>query len=83
MMTKTSKIKTLDTLFYDRLGLIMRKARQENKMSLMELSKKTGISRVQLEYYELGHTRIKDEKWQLICEALDIDPKINVSIEEI
>ena len=80
-MIRKLKLKTIDSAFYDELGLLMRKERKNQRLSLMELSKKTGISRVQLEYYELGYTRIKDDKWELICKVLGINPKITVSIK--
>ncbi len=80
-MIRKLKVKTIDSAFYDELGLLMRKERKNQRLSLMELSKKTGISRVQLEYYELGYTRIKDDKWKLICKVLGMKPEIKVSIK--
>ena len=74
------KVKTLDSMFYDKLGIIIRNERQKQKIPLMKLSKMTGILRVQLEYYELGYTRIKDETWKIICKALDMNPQLKVSI---
>ena len=74
------KVKTLDSKFYDKLGVIMRNERQKQKIPLKQLSKMTGISRTQLEYYELGYTRIKDETWGVICRALGINSRFNVSI---
>ena len=74
------KVKTLDSIFYDKLGIIMRNERQKQKIPLMKLSKMIGISRIQLEYYELGYTRIKDETWNIICKALGMNPKLKVSI---
>lgn len=74
-------MKTIDTLFYDQLGLLLRSARKEQKISLTKLSKMTGISRNQLEGYELGWSRIKDEKWALLCKVLGLNPKIKVSID--
>lgn len=80
-MKKNLKIKTMDSLFYDKLGYLIRDARKEQNITLLELSKMTGISRVQLEYYELGYSRIKDDKWLIICKSLGINPKIKLSIK--
>lgn len=77
---KDLKVKTIDTVFYDRLGLIIRNARQKQRLSLLELSKRTGISRVQLEYYELGYSRIKEDNWNLICKCLGIKNKFKVDV---
>ena len=74
------KIKTMDALFYDELGLLIRNARKKQKISLLKLSKMTGISRNQLEGYELGWSRIKEDKWNLLCKVLGINPKIKVNI---
>ena len=74
------KVKTLDSMFYDKLGIIIRTERQKQKIPLRQLSKMTGISRTQLEYYELGYTRIKDDTWNVICKALGIDTQFNVSV---
>ena len=77
---KKLKVKTMDTLFYDELGLLIRNERKKQELTLNQLSKMTGISRVQLEYYELGYSRIKDENWKLLCKVLEINPKIKVNI---
>lgn len=74
------KIRTIDEIFYDEIGKIIRNARRNKKISLRELSKMSGISRNQLEGYELGWSRVKEEKWILLCKVLEINPKIKVNI---
>lgn len=80
MASNCVKVKTIDSTFYDELGLLMRNERKQQKITLSELSKLTGISRVQLEYYELGYSRIKNENWELICKTLGINEKIKVEV---
>ena len=80
MASNCVKVKTIDSAFYDELGLLMRNERKQQKITLSELSKLTGISRVQLEYYELGYSRIKDKNWERICKCLGINHELKVEV---
>ena len=52
-------IKTVDCKFYEMLGLEIRKIRQYRRLTLKQLSVKTGFSLPQLDRWELGVSKIR------------------------
>lgn len=62
----------LDDLLNKMAGNEIRKAREKQNLTLEELSKKCGVSKQNIYYYEIGRNRIKLDKYIKICEALDI-----------
>lgn len=73
-------IVTVDREFYQLLGLEIRKARQERRITLKELANLTGFSRPLLDRWELGVSRVKKEQYEVLCRALNISPKITVHV---
>ena len=73
-------IKTIDEKYYRALGSELRKIRESRSMTLKQLSKLTGISRPQLDHYELGLNKIKKTNWARICEALQVSESLKVEV---
>lgn len=73
-------MKTIDKIFYYEIGKILNQKRRERGCSLRYLSKLTGISSTTLDNYELGISRINIKNFEIICECLGIQPKIDISI---
>lgn len=73
-------IKTIDENYYRALGSELRKIRESRSMTLKQLSKLTGISRTQLDHYELGLSKIKKTNWVRICEALQVSESLKVEV---
>lgn len=74
------KIKTIDEKYYRILGEEMRTIRVNRGLTLKQLSKLTGISRSQLDYYELGLSKISKTNWTRICEALNVSENLKVEV---
>lgn len=73
-------IKTVDRFYYRELGEQLRKWRIHRDMTLKELSNATGISRSQLDHYELGLNKINDKNLNKICTALNVSTSIDVKV---
>lgn len=74
------KLKTIDQQFYEILGEQIHKARKDKKISLRELQKITGLSRMTLDNFELGSGRIKDKHYENVCKALGITTNIKLDV---
>lgn len=71
----------LDSLFYKKLGLLLNEKRNQLGYSLRYLSKLTGISRTMLDEYFSGKFRIPINKYNVICEALQLETDIEVNLK--
>lgn len=74
-------IKTIDSYFYKELGLQLRNIRQEKRLTLNEISKKTGYSRPLIDRWELGITKIKPSQFERLCNVLSIPTMLNVDVQ--
>lgn len=74
-------IKTIDSLYYSKLGECIYFKRKEKKMTQTELAQKVGVTRQCIELYECGLRRMKPVVWEKICEALDIYSGIDILIK--
>ena len=74
-------IKTIDSYFYRELGNCLRDIRQEHKLTLSEISKKTGFSRPLIDRWELGISKIKPSQFERICEVLSIPTMLKVDVK--
>ncbi|MBE6139335.1 MAG: helix-turn-helix domain-containing protein [Firmicutes bacterium] len=74
-------IKTIDSYFYKELGLQLRNIRQEQRLTLNEISKKTGYSRPLIDRWELGITKIKPSQFERICNVLSIPTMLKVDVQ--
>ena len=74
-------IKTIDSYFYKELGLQLRNIRQEKRLTLNEISKKTGYSRPLIDRWELGITKIKPSQFERICNVLSIPTMLKVDVQ--
>lgn len=63
----------LDELLNKTAGFIIKKEREHQQLTLEDLSKKCGVSKQNIYYYEIGRNRIKVDKYIKICNALDLD----------
>lgn len=70
----------LDSLFYKKLGLLLNEKRSQLGYSLRYLSKLTGISRTMLDEYFSGNFRIPINKYNIICEALQLESNIEINL---
>lgn len=70
----------IDEIFYKQLGSRLNNKRQMLGYSFKYLSKLTGISAMQLDNYLNGKNRIKKDTYEIICNALGIDPVIKLDI---
>lgn len=74
------ELKKIDRTFYEKVGENLYRHRKKRGYSLRYLAELTGISSTTLDNYELGKARVTDDNWKIICEALQIDSKIDVSV---
>ena len=75
-----TKLKTIDDVFYRKLGEMLHEERKKRGYSLRYLAELTGVSRTTIDGYELGLKRIDDARWKKICEALQIPEQIHVQV---
>lgn len=62
----------LDELLNKMAGAEIKKEREKQCLTLEQLAKKSGVSKQNIYYYEIGRNRIKMDKYILICEALGL-----------
>ena len=70
------KLSTIDRYFYQKLGNRMNNIRLRKGISLREMSEETGLSRTALDDFFLGRVRKKDKHFGLICECLNVSPRV-------
>lgn len=63
----------LDDLLNKNVGSEIKKEREKQNLTLDQLSKKSGVSKQNIYYYEIGRNRIKVDKFFKICEGLGIN----------
>ena len=63
----------LDDLLNKMAGNEIKKERDKQRLTLEQLSKKCGVSKQNIYYYEIGRNRIKIDKYIKICEALGLN----------
>lgn len=63
----------LDDLLNKKAGMIIRKEREKQELTLEQLSAKANVSKQNIYYYEIGRNRIKLDKYRKICEALNLN----------
>lgn len=74
-------IKTIDSYFYKELGIQLRNIRQKKRLTLNEISKKTGYSRPLIDRWELGITKIKPSQFERLCNVLSIPTMLKVDVQ--
>jgi len=74
-------IKTIDSYFYRELGIQLRNIRQEKRLTLNEISKKTGYSRPLIDRWELGITKIKPSQFERLCNVLSVPTMLKVDVQ--
>lgn len=74
-------VKTIDRKFYRELGNELRRIRTHREMTLKELHEATGISRSQLDHYELGMNKISEKNFEIICNALDVSTNLKIDVK--
>lgn len=68
------KIKTIDRHFYMKLAEKLNDIRISKCKTFREMSEDTGLSRTALDNFFLGRTKANDEKFDLICDSLEVNP---------
>lgn len=63
----------LDDILNKMAGSYIRKEREKQQLTLEQLAKKSGVSKQNIYYYEIGRNRIKIDKYYKICEALNLN----------
>lgn len=74
------EIKTIDKQFYRMLGDQLNERRRELGLTLTNVAQRVGVSRQMYDRYEIGLAKIPADKWEKICEALDIYSGIDVQV---
>jgi len=64
----------VDFILNQTIGILIRKEREKNNLTLDQLAKKSGVSKQNIYYYEIARNRVKLDKFLKICEALDLNP---------
>ena len=59
---------------YKRLGLTIREARLNKRMTMKELAAKVGITESAVHHYENGVRKMSFDTFASICKALDLNP---------
>lgn len=70
----------IDSIFYKKIGFELNEKRRKLGYSFRYLSKLTGVSQAQLDDYFNGKFRIKKDVYEVICKALEINPKIEIDL---
>lgn len=74
------KLKTIDRVFYKKLGEILHDERKKRGYSLRYVAELTGISRTTIDGYEMGFKRIDDVRWTKLCEVLQLPKNIHIKL---
>ena len=74
------KLKTIDRVFYKKLGEILHDERKKRGYSLRYVAALTGISRTTIDGYEMGFKRIDDVRWAKLCEVLQLPKNIHIKL---
>lgn len=74
------QLKTIDRMFYKKLGDLIKHERQKRGYSLRYVAELTGVSRTIIDKYELGTARINDARWKKLCEVLQMPEQIHIKI---
>lgn len=62
-----------DTAYYEKLGLILRNARLDKRMTMRELSERAGLKEVAIHQYETGKRKISVELLFKLCKILNLN----------
>lgn len=76
-----AKIKALDEIFYKQIGIQVNSIRKRQGITLRELAKMTGLSRMTIDKLELGQGRIKRKNYDILCEKLNISADIELDVK--
>ncbi len=68
------KYEYVDTTMNKTIGNLFRLERERHNLTLEQLASKSGVSKQNIYYYEIGRNRIKLDKFLKLCEALELDP---------
>lgn len=68
-------MRTIDRFFYQKIAEKLNKIRIRRNASYRELSQLTGMSRTALDDFFLGKVRADDNKFEIICNSLQVSPK--------
>ena len=64
----------VDFILNQTIGILIRKEREKNNLTLDQLAKKSGVSKQNIYYYEIARNRVKLDKFLKICNALCLNP---------
>lgn len=74
------EIKTIDKQFYRILGMRLRIERENKRLTLNDVAKKTGFSKSIINHWELGYNKIKPRQYQMLSEVLDLSSQIKIDV---
>lgn len=70
----------IDRIFYEKLGDELYLQKKKLGYSYRYLASLTGISRNQLDQLFMGKFRISDDNFEIICQALELNPEIKLEL---
>lgn len=62
-----------ESVYYEKLGTILRNARLDKRMTMKDLCERTGLKEVAIHQYETGKRKISLEIFFKVCKVLDLD----------
>lgn len=74
------EIKTIDKQFYRILGMRLRIERENKRLTINDVAKKTGFSKSIINHWELGYNKIKPRQYQMLSEVLDLSSQIKIDV---
>lgn len=74
------ELKSLDRFFYKSLGNEISHIRRSKGISLKEIGEELSCSTQMIDNFELGKSRLSEDKFIKICDYLDIKPILEVKV---
>lgn len=70
----------IDSILNKCIGTLIKNEREKKQWTLEQLATKSGVSKQNIYYYEIGRNRVKLNKFIKLCNALEIDPAQTLDI---
>lgn len=64
----------IDSILNKCIGNLLKAEREKRQWTLEQLATKSGVSKQNIYYYEIGRNRVKLGKFIKLCYALELDP---------
>lgn len=70
----------IDSILNKCIGILIKNEREKRNWTLEQLATRSGVSKQNIYYYEIGRNRVKLGKFMKICDALGLDPAQTLDI---